>query len=322
MPINPLRGLGKATSIGQPSGPYQPSGIPRISAQPKSRLEELTGLDMGPFSKYQEFMDTLYENPAIQALGFMPQGGASQAVGFMTSTNRVANASKFIESIAKQANRLKNPSSIYDAAIKLLQDYPHTLGHLKKLTFPKELKNMFGDTLEASGMFSKHSSPRSWPPSVKKLNRRRLTQTPKYAITFETGKELNPRDAAIAVRHEAAHAGQAVSGKDWISPNDVGYWLDPREIRARAVASKAEFTGKPMPYIDRLRDSIAEGVQNSNNGTANRFFTDWKADNLKFPNFQKTPTESVPFREWMNSRYPGFDKDLEQFVTRKPWERN
>lgn len=256
-------------------------------------------------------------DPVSQIMMTPPVIGA----GFMAPANRVANSSKFIQGIARQANKLKNPSEVYDAAIEYLQRYPHTLGHVKKLTFPKVLKNWFGDTLDASGQFTKNASPRSWTKSTSKLNKHRATQTPKYAIQFRTGEPIVAREARTSVRHEAAHVAQTLRMKDRIPDQDVGYFLDPREIRARAVAAKEYFTGgKPIPYADRLRDEIVQGVRDSSDIAANKFLEGWKAGNLNFPTFQKSPTEVWSFREWMNHRYPGFDNQLERYIKTAPWE--
>jgi hypothetical protein len=262
--------------------------------------------------KIRDWMLSLGDNPAMQA------------IGFMSPANRRAQSNKLLEGVGKRVIRSiakgKEPNPIVSANYEYLMRYPHTLGHAKSLTFPSNLEGQAGT--ETYGSFIKHPG-RTWTKPVKKLNLKRETQTPKYEIKYSLGNETGPtaqRQAREFARHETAHAGQVVSGKDQLSKESVGYWNDPREIRARAVAAKEQFPNERIPYVERLRNSISEGLENSSNIDNEKFLSSWMKDELGFPNYQKSPTESLKFRDWMNQRYLNFDKDLSAYARRVSFE--
>lgn len=269
--------------------------------------------------KVRDWMLSLQDNPAMQA------------IGFMSPTNRRAQSNLLLEKVGEKAikgiKKTGMMDSIEGAVYDYVKNYPGLFGHLKTLKVAPKLKSQVQikgeeNVFQGAGYMSKH--PRwTWTPSVEKLNRKRAAQKPRYEMgivkTPSTGTPGEDRLAREIVRHETAHLGQIVSNKDKLATNsDIGYWLDPREIRARAVAAKEQFDNPiSYPYAVRLKDSISQGISESTPEQAQAFWRDWELGNLNFPTKQVSPTKAISFRDWMNQEHPSFDAYMRAFILSK-----
>jgi hypothetical protein len=306
MPTPPYNyGLGKATSIGVAPNPFEDSEprVPRIGARPKSKFDQLTGLDTGPNSRYQEFFDTLYENPAIQALGLIPTGGTSLAIGPFSPAQRAIRKAALIQKIMGKKMAGTMSSTTLNRVSKDIGKHPNISAYLDDTD--KETTQSFNGSLASlqdRGRVAEimGSGPRTQADIatvVRPSESERLLRM-----------EVKPvKSGDTTTRHEYGHLARWIQNPDSAAKSarggeysqQYGYWLNPEEIRARAIAAKtpSEYKAGLSAYINpttnevnfrgykpsyqkndyryRLYRSIAEGIARTGQGPKlNNFYND------------------------------------------------
>lgn len=238
--------------------------------------------------KLRDFQLSLMDNPAIQALGLFPNPGESLAIGPFSPEQRLERLRNLkLGQVIRQTNG-DISTEVLNRGNQMIQKYPRISAYLNDIFGEK--KQSWNGSLSSLKQRPEIASTMSMGPKTRDeiaTAARPKTDEKLFRMRVKPRKSGDTTD-----RHEYGHLARWIKNPESMAKSGVGhdyaqsygYWLNPEEIRARAIAAKGQTRPNESwdpnnsypknDYMMRLKAAISEGLVRSTPNQRNRFFAD------------------------------------------------